>query len=63
MTSLDKQTYTPHGWGKEGLICWAVGGCWGADRLGRGGGRKKETLVYGSRACGKGRERDNLVQK
>lgn len=36
MTSLDKQTYTPHGWGKEVLISWPVGGCLEEDRLGRG---------------------------
>lgn len=36
MTSLDKQTYTPHGWGKEVLLSWPVGGCLGEDRLGRG---------------------------
>lgn len=42
MISLDKQTYTPHGWGKEALISWPVGGCLGEDRLGRGPGEGEE---------------------
>lgn len=44
MTSLGKQTYTPHGWGKEVLISRAVGGCWGEDRLGRGWMEEEKNL-------------------
>lgn len=44
MTSLGKQTYTPHGWEEEALISWAVGGCLGEDRLGRGWREEERNL-------------------
>lgn len=56
ITSLDKQTYTPHGWGKEVLISWPVGGCLGEDRLGRGQREeeRKQTWSTEARVVGKG---------
>lgn len=61
-TSLGKQTYTPHGWGKTVLISWAVGGCWGEDRLERGW--TEEGRNPGLQKQGRWKwERDNLVQK
>lgn len=57
MTSLGKQTDTPHGWG--GRRCSSAG-LW--EAVGEkadweeGGQRKKETLVYRSRGSGNGRE-------
>lgn len=62
MTSLGKQTYTPHGWGKEVLISRAVGGCWGEDRLGRGWTEEERNLGLQKQGQWKW-EGDNLVQK
>lgn len=62
MTSLGKQTYTPHGWGKEVLISRAVGGCWGEDRLGRGW-MEEEKKPWSTEAGAVEMGGDNLVQK
>lgn len=48
--------------GKEVLISWAVGGCWGEGRLGRGWTEEERNLGLQKQGQWKW-EGDNLVQK